>query len=230
MKDSIQNFEDVGKLKEISSKSISGKLFKFEKCQNNNLISEDSLIRTLNVINNQTFAILTAYRHEFSKDENIVRNRKLRTFLNFHRIGVHQLVGHWLEAPKGKVWNKIPANELIDVVERSYLVAKPEDMSNKDFLDLIIGCLTIDGETQDSAIIHFVTDQTNQSNQDDKFYCINAEGNLTKIGDKLTLGKIGQAYSVHVKKTNVPFKFEGMEIPSSISGRQMFTENNIFYN
>lgn len=49
-----------------------------------------------------------------------------------------------------------------------------------------------------------------------------------KIGTKLSLGKIGQAYSVHVKKLNVLFKFEGKEIPSSISGRMVFKENMIF--
>lgn len=49
-----------------------------------------------------------------------------------------------------------------------------------------------------------------------------------KIGTKLSIGKIGQAYSAHVKKLNVPFKFEGKEIPSSISGRMVFKENMIF--
>lgn len=49
-----------------------------------------------------------------------------------------------------------------------------------------------------------------------------------KIGTKLSLGKIGQAYSVHMKKLNVQFKFEGKEISSSISGRMVFKENMIF--
>lgn len=49
-----------------------------------------------------------------------------------------------------------------------------------------------------------------------------------KIGTKLSLGKIGQAYSVHMKKLNVQFKFKGKEISSSISGRMVFKENMIF--
>lgn len=224
-----KNFEDFGPVVEVFSKTISGKLFKFDDCKNNNLISEDSLTRTLAVMNTKSFAILTAYRHEFNRQENISRNRKLRTIFNSKNMGVHQLVGHWLEAPKGKMWNKIPANELVDVIERSYLVAKPDDMTNKDFTNLIIECLTIDGQTQDSAVIHYVLDSTNMPNQDDKFYCINSSGEMEKIGEQLTLGKIGQAYSVHVKKTNIPFVFDGMEIPSSNSGRKMFTENNICY-
>ena len=225
----IKNFEDIGSLKEISCKTITGKVFRFEKCKNNNLISEDSLTRTLSVINNKTFAIISAYRQEFTKEENIIRNRKLRGILNSKLMGVHQLVGHWLEAPKGKDWNNVLSNELKDVIERSYLVAKPDNMTNKEFTDLIISCLTIENETQDAALIHFVLDDTNMPNQDDKYYCIDSNGILLKIGDKLTLGQIGKAYSQHVKKTSLPFKFEGMEIPSSISGRYMFTENNIYW-
>ena len=223
----LKNFEDIGPLKEISCETIPGKVFRFENCKNNNLISEDSLNRTLSVINNKTFAIISAYRQDFKKEENIIRNRKLRSILNSKQMGVHQLVGHWLEAPKGKAWDKVPSNELNDVIERSYLVAKPNSMTNKEFTDLIISCLTIDNETQDAALIHFVLDETNLPNQDDKYYCIDSNGILFKVGDKLTIGQIGKAYSQHVKKTSLPFKFEGLEIPSSISGRYMFSENNI---
>ena len=223
----IKNFEDIGLLKEISCETIPGKVFRFENCKNNNLISEDSLNRTLSVINNKTFAIVSAYRQDFKKEENIIRNRKLRSILNSKQMGVHQLVGHWLEAPKGKAWDKVPSNELKDVIERSYLVAKPDSMTNKEFTDLIISCLTIDNETQDAALIHFVVDDTNMPNQDDKYYCIDSNGILFKVGDNLTIGQIGKAYSQHVKKTSLPFKFEGLEIPSSISGRYMFSENNI---
>ena len=46
----IKNFEDIGPLKEISCETISGKVFRFENCKNNNLISEDSLTRTLSVL------------------------------------------------------------------------------------------------------------------------------------------------------------------------------------
>lgn len=225
----IKNFEDIGLLKEISCETISGKVFRFENCKNNNLISEDSLTRTLSVINNKTFAIISAYRQEFTKEENIIRNRKLRGILNSKQMGVHQLVGHWLEAPKDKVWNKVPTNELKDVIERSYLVAKPDNMTNKEFTDLIINCLTIENVAQDAALIHFVLDDTNMPNQDDKYYCIDSDGILSKVGDKLTIGQIGEVYSQHVKKTSLPFKFEGMEIPSSISGRYMFSENNIYW-
>ena len=65
----------------------------------NCIISEDSLSRTLSIIQDKDFAILTAYRANFTKSENILRNRKLRAILNELHMGVHQLVGHWQEAP-----------------------------------------------------------------------------------------------------------------------------------
>lgn len=80
-------FEDYS----LKMKPVTGKtgLFEFDGCINNDLISEDSLVRTLEFAKAKDFAILTAYRAEFSKRQNIVRNRKLRTILNSRRLGVH---------------------------------------------------------------------------------------------------------------------------------------------
>lgn len=220
----MKNFEDYSfKLKQLSSKTITGKLFCFEDCKNNNLISEDSLVRTINFVKTKTFAIISAYRAHFSKQENIQRNRKLRDIFNKKKMGVHQLVGHWTEAPQNK--DDIAKH----TIERSYLVVKPENMTNRVFTELIVSCLTINNETQDSALIHYVIDETNKENQDDKFYVINDSNELTYIGKELKLNKIAQAYSQHIKKINIPFVFEGLEIPGSNSGRLMFSQSNILY-
>ena len=166
------------------------------------------------------FAIITAYRKNFTKKENIARNRKLRGILNTSQMGVHQLVGHWMEAPDGKDYKDCSPNELTDVIERSYFIAKPESMSFEVFKKFIINCLTIDGTTQDCGVIH----QHGQG-----YYCIYPNGSMEKIGDKLTLNKIAQAYSQYVKKMDIPFIFEGVESPSSNSGCRMFKMNNILY-
>ena len=227
----MENFEDYSlTIKPLTSKVIKGKLFCFENCDNNNLISEASFTRMYAVIKSKTFAILTAHRIQFTKKENIDRNRTLRSILNSRKIGVHQLVGHWLEAPDGIDYTDAKPSELTDTIERSYLVVKPDNMSNKEFTDLIVNCLTIDGKTQDSALIHYIPDETNKANQDDKFYTINTKYELQYVGEKMTLGKIAQAYSQHVKKINIPFIFEGLEIPGSNSGRMMFSRNNLIYN
>lgn len=51
---------------------------KWAASENTVLISEDSLNRTLQQMQDKTFAILTAYRAKYSKRDNIVRNRSLR--------------------------------------------------------------------------------------------------------------------------------------------------------
>lgn len=193
-----------------SSGRYSGsKCFKYVNCENNCIISEDSLSMTLTAIKNKDFAILTAYRGNFSKADNIKRNRQLRAILNSNKMGVHQLVGHWQEAPAGKEY---------DVVERSYLVTKPDNMSFEEFKEIIFSLLTIDGETRDAAIIK----------NDEGIFLLFNNGSLDKIGDDVTLGKINQAYSQHVKN-NMPFVFEGIETPATNFAKQLYTKYNILF-
>ena len=203
---------DVSTFEDFSNKLSESKdnYLTWKECTNTLLISEDSLQRTLTVIQNSSFAILTAYQNRFSKRDNILRNRKLRAFLNQNRMGVHQLVGHYEEVQ--------PDGLTVDVIERSYLVEKPDDMSDKDFADIIVGCLTIDGITQNCALIRF-------ESRPNKYYLIDSNSQITLIGTKLTIGKIGKIYSQHVKKLNVPFKFEGEEIPGSNLGRLGYSKN-----
>lgn len=206
--------------------------YRYIDCENNNIISEDSLSRTLSQIQNKVFAILTAYRQRdkdgkaISKEQNIFRNRKLRAILNKHKLGPHQLVGHWHEAPAGVDYKDANEKDLIDSIERSYLVVKPDQMSLKDFIVIINDCLTIDDETQDSAIIN--CEGTNDTTNKGYYLLIpNKYFNdieFMKIGEKLTLNKISQAYSQHVKKVNIPFVFEGIEIPNGNSGAICFKE------
>lgn len=217
--DIIKPFEDYSmEIKPINSKVINGKCFKYVNCNNNCIISEDSLSRTLSFIKDKDFAILTAYRSNFSKNENIIRNRKLRAKLNELHMGVHQLVGHWQEAPKGKQYNQCSKKELKDVVERSYLVIKPDDIKFNEFKQFILSLLTIDYETQDAAIIKNNTG----------IYILYNNGDLELIGKDCNLGKINQAYSQHIKN-NLPFVFEGIETPGSNIAREIYNRNNILY-
>lgn len=215
IENNILPFEDYSH----SMKTVGNKMFKYVECENNCIISEDSLSRTLNFIQDKDFAILSAYRANFSKVENIVRNRKLRSVLNELKMGVHQLVGHWQEAPAGKEYTDCTKDELKDSVERSYLVVKPTDMTFDEFKSLIISLLTIDGETQDAAILK----------NEGGIYLVFPSGNMEKIGNTVTLGKISQAYSAHVKKSEVPFVFEGIETPVTNFGKQLYSIHNILY-
>lgn len=66
-------------------------------------IQDTSLARLINLLNNKTCAIITAYRetdpngNKLSKQENIQRNQYLRVHLTENRIAVYSLVGHWQE-------------------------------------------------------------------------------------------------------------------------------------
>lgn len=231
--DDMFQFEDYGTVDfAVSEDDGSLKCFKWRGCTNTALIREDSLQRTLTVIRQSSFAILTAYRKErlvhgkavpFTKQENIERNRKLRAFLNQNRMGVHQLVGHWQEAKSGVSWRPgLKANEVNDTIERSYLVEKPDDMTDEDFCSTIVGCLTIDGETQDAALIKF-------ESKPGHYYLLTPQSKLMAIGTKLTVGKISQAYSQHVKKMDVPFAFEGEEVPDTNFGKQLYRKLGFAY-
>ena len=214
-------FEDSSQsLKEVFSESYGCRVKKFDHCKNNNLIMEGTFNRLLSQMQNKDFAIISAYRHEFSKEENILRNRKLRGILDMKRMGVHPLVGHWPEVPSGVNYRDAKPGDLTDVIERSYFIARPDDMDYNTFRDTIIKCLTIDGANQDNGIIHM---------HGGWYYCIYPNGSVEKIGENLTLNKIAQAYSQYVKRMDIPFVFDGTESPSSISGRRMFQNNGLQY-
>ena len=68
-----------------------------------NKVTDSSLGRLMNLLNDKTYAIITAYRdsdtegNELSKQENLQRNRELRARFNANKMGVYSLVGHWQE-------------------------------------------------------------------------------------------------------------------------------------
>ena len=95
-----------------------------------------------------------------------------------------------------------------------------QNMDISEFKNLMINSMTIDGKTQDAIVFH---------TQDDAYYIILNNGNMEKIGDKISFNKIAQAYSQWVRKLNVPFVFEGVERPGSNSGSIMFKIYNILY-
>ena len=188
---------------------------------NNNLISESSLNRILS-LRDREWAIITAHRSIFTKEENIKRNRILRGKLNDKKIGVHQLVGHWRECTiPGISYDDCPDNKLKDVIERSYFVVKPYDIDTDDFYSLIIELMTIENQSQDAFIYHKPSNSEIQ--------VIGIDGTIYDRFKDWKMGRIGQAYSQYIKKMNVPFIFEGMEIPGSNSGKMVMKYENIKY-
>ena len=184
---------------------------------NNNLLTEAGLSRVISKVKDNDFAVITAYRDKYDKKENIKRNRQLRNEFNQRKMGVYQLIGHWEECQLTDVdYEDCPKNKLIDVIERSYLVVRPNDVSQDEFIDLIKE-LTKKFD-QDGSVLSI----------DGEINIIEKSGNMFQIGKGLTLNKISQAYSQYVKKQNVPFVFE-CEVPSTNIGRMLFKKENIKY-
>jgi len=217
--ENISPFEDYSnEIVKCESKKL-GTYYEYENCTNNNLISESSLGNLINILKNHDWGIITAYRRGFTKKENILRNRKLRGILNSNKTGVYQLVGHWQEAPDGMEYEEAKKqNLLVDTIERSYLVRRPEHMGIDEFKQMLVDAMTIDGKTQDAIVFHI---------KGGSYYVIESTGNMNKIGENITFDKVAQAYSEWVRNTSVKFVFEGLEIPSSISGNLMFKTHNI---
>jgi hypothetical protein len=194
---------------------------KYINSENNNLISESSLNRIIS-LRNKDWVIISAHRLNKTKRENIQRNRILRGILNDMKMGVHQLVGHWKECTiPNMTYDECPENKLEDTIERSYYVVKPDNMDKEKFLNMMLNLLEIDGEKQDALVYH--------DSEEDIIYVMDENKNIFEEFKNWKLGEIGQAYSQHVKKMNVPFKFEGLEIPSNNMGALIMDKLNIKY-
>lgn len=183
--------------------------------EENSLISEASLSRILKKVkfDKKDFGIITSYRDSNSEKENIKTFKQLQLFYNSKKMGGYVLIGHWQECQDDNIeYENCPKDQLVDVIEKSLLVVKPDEMEQKEFEEILLS--QVKKYNQDSAIISI----------DGEINLLFKDGKKMKIGDKVTMNKISQAYSQYIKKQNVPFVFEGIEQPNSISARRVFKE------
>jgi hypothetical protein len=218
-------------LVEKTSKKIK-KYFQYENAGNYNLIIEGSFNKVIDTLHNKDWAIISAFFGDFDLQDNIKRNRMLRSQLNSKQAGAYQMVGHWREAPSGVEYKDATEDQLTDVVERSYLVQRPKDIGYEEFKSWITSLLTIDGVTQNCGIIHKSVDTKTIGHgkisvENDEYYLLYPDGSTSLLGTNLTANKIAQAYSQYVRKLDVPFVFEGVEYPGGVSGRMMFDKAGI---
>ena len=192
--------------------------------ENTNAITEAGLARVVQKIKTEDndFVVITAYRGEFDKKENIKRNRELRAWFDRQKMGVYQLVGHWRECSIESVeYEDCPTDKLVDVVERSYLAIRPDDMHVNDFLGKIKYFTRI--WNQDASVARI------KELWEDEIRLVTRSGKTVDIGKRVELNAIAQAYSQHVKKLEVPFTFEGLEVPATNLGRQLAQLMNFNY-
>jgi hypothetical protein len=178
-----------------------------EKLNNTNIyVCEASLSRMLSLAD-QPFAILTGYKafwddgKKRTKQENIQQNFVLKNKLNSQGMGAHQLIGHWRECTLEDVpYEECPTDKLIDVIERSFFVPMP---SHTDFDEFKMKMIELGEEFKQNAIL---------LGDGENVYVVDINtGSLSNLGKNISLNKIGQGYSQHVLKQNVPFVFEGFE-------------------
>lgn len=193
------------------------KISVLDEIPNNNMLSEAGFSRVLSKMRNRDFAVISAFRNKYTKKQNIQRNKELRSVFSSMKMGVYPLIGHWQKCQDEEIpYEKCPKEMLVDVIERSFLVVRPETMSIEEFKTLIQK-LNVRFQ-QDGSIFSI----------DGKLSILDKNGKIDKIGDKITLNKISQVYSQYIKKKNIPFVFES-EIPGSNSGRMLFNKEQLLY-
>ena len=164
---------------------------------------EASLTRMLS-LSSMPWVIITAYRKlnadgsDRTQKENINYNLELRSKFNSMKMGVYQLIGHWKECKDKDIsYQDCPESDKVDVVERSYFVPMPKEMDVDKFKEIL---LSVGNEYQQDAIVF-------SDGKDISLLFRN--GNQSLLGKNINLNQIGQAYSQHILKQNVPFVFEG---------------------
>ena len=123
-------------------------------------------------------------------------------------MGVHPLIGHWRECQDRDVeYKDCPEDKLVDVIERSYFVQRPDDVSPDEFADLIFELAN--KYDQDGVVLRVDALDLNG------VYGSKNREEFVKFENGIKVNKIAQAYSQHVKKQNTPFVFEGVETPNA---------------
>jgi hypothetical protein len=179
------------------------------------ILCEDGLSRVF-THSKKPFAVLTAFRDNYTLAQNRQRNRSLESALKQNKMGGIRMIGHWMEAPDGTHWKDAVAQGTAkDVTEESYFIPMPASMEFEKF-KYIIQSLT-NSFNQDAAVIG-----------DGKgMFLISKSGQMDKIGSAASFNKISQAYSKLRKRPQIPFVFEGTINPSSIAHRISFQRRGL---
>jgi hypothetical protein len=110
-------------------------------------IHEASLGRIMHHVENANetgFAILTSYRQNWSKKENIKNFNQLKSDIRTSGFGYNQIIGHWRECQDPEVaYEDCPEEELTDAIEPSLFVmgidaATAHEFGNKWEQDAVV--------------------------------------------------------------------------------------------
>jgi hypothetical protein len=199
------------------------------------ILYEAGMARVLEHVKQHPFAVLTAFRANNTLKHNRLLNKKLEQQLRTIGAGAVKVLGHWQESPDGmwfgRNFDEMNPEELIDTIEESYFIPMPENMEFDDFRKWTLNI--INNFSQDAAVI----------SDGIGIYLIDKTGDLIKIGNKITVDKIAQAYSTMrwrrrgaQPKSATPdqpilrtFVFEGTMRPSNNAHKLLLSKRNIFW-
>lgn len=126
----------------------------------------------------RVFAILTAFRGEYSYEENVQRNSELKKEARANGFGFFEMEGHWVENPG------TPQEE--DVVEESLFISLPaQPNAEQKLYDFTLDMIR--KYDQEGAVIKPVTDSN-------EIFIIGRDENMFSIGEFKPM-KVAQAYS-----------------------------------
>jgi hypothetical protein len=179
-------------MKEISLEDIAIAV----KSGNKVKINEASLGRVYqHIIKNasKSFAIITAFRAEYTKKQNLQRNKSLQGSVRSLGHGFFKVKGYWVECQNSDLeYSKCPDDMKVRVVEDSLFVP---NITKKQAVKL--------AKKYDQDAIIYSGEETNE-----KVELISKSGSsIMKLG-KFSPSKIAQAYT-HIKGNS--FTFEGFE-------------------
>ena len=186
-------------------------------------IDEHGLRRLIHHMEHSSgWAILTGYCYGQNKIENVQRNRELRGDLHRHGLDFYPLVGHWQECSvlqgngEPVPYERCAEDKLVDVIERSYFVPKPETVVPPDFEGLIFDMAI---QARQQTIVFVGNGKRGVYDSHTREEC------LRFSSAPLELKEIEHAHAQYVRKIRGPFRFEGIETPSGLAfGLKAFRE------
>jgi hypothetical protein len=182
------------------------------------LINEAGLSRLLSQ-RQRPFAMLTAWRYNRGAEKNQRLNDELLASLNLLHAGPYRVVGyyHYRNEDTG-------AKELSR--EESFFVPKPKDMDFETFEARMMQAGKRYG--QESVLFYDGSRTYLKDPRNGKLLEVVSRGTKTQVGSGVSKDVLVKGYSRMRKKNRpagaeqVPFTFEGVEHPSSISSQRYF--------
>ena len=172
-------------------------------------LNESSLSRLYSHMQDHESAALSAFRNEFTKEENLERNRKLKAELLGRGYGVTRILGSYIE--------NFETPKAVEVAEESFFVSNRKD--DPDFA-LEIARLGEDFD-QDSVLI------VDKGAQDAYLLGTSPEGEFPQYGKKESVGalKMGDEAEFMSRVGGRPYTFSPKEMNEELEVFENLSRN-----